>query len=51
MGKDYQFVRLGLIESTLLIGTHIKWMIQVSMIFISVQGCFGNTRGMCIVVK
>ena len=51
MGKDYQFVRIGIIEGFLPIGTALECLAQIVIHFTSVQGCSGNTRGMCIVGK
>ena len=51
MGKDYQFVRIGIIEGFYQSELHVECLAQIVIHFTSVQGCFGNTRGMCTVVR
>ena len=51
MGKDYQFVRIGIIEVFYQLGLHVECLAQTAIHFTSVQGCSGNTRGMCTVVR
>ena len=52
MGKDYQFVRVQ--ESLKVfyqLELHVECLAQTAIHFTSVQGCSGNTRGMCTVVR
>ena len=47
MGKNIEYVRIGIIEGFLPIGTAFKKKAQVSILITSVQESSGSTQAMC----